>query len=245
LFLLSALGFLGVLFDDLRRKSVYWMSLAACFVAFLLLHYHRADNHRYLELYWCVALAVACATPFPTASIGRSARMLIGTVFLLATLWKVLSPAYISGHVWEDLMVFDRRFRYVASELGGLSAAAASVNLSQLRRLVAFDSVLTQVPMQIPGQLRALAQILVWWTLLIEGLVAVAFLVRRGALGRYRDHLLIGFAVSTYLLVPELSFGLILVVLGIAQAERSALRRWYLLLALYIIFMQGLYESIV
>ena len=68
------------------------------------------------------------------------------------------------------------------------------------------------------ARLALLADVLTWWTLAIEGAVALAFLCPGPSwLGRHRDHLLITFTVTTYLAAPVLGFGWLLLVLGLAQ----------------------------
>ena len=66
------------------------------------------------------------------------------------------------------------------------------------------------------------ADVLTWWTLAIEGAVALAFLgPGRSWLGRHRDHLLITFTATTYLAAPVLGFGWLLLVLGLAQCRST------------------------
>ena len=58
------------------------------------------------------------------------------------------------------------------------------------------------------------------WTIGLEALIGLGFLVRRPArLAGIRDYLLLLFIASTYALAPVVGFGWLLVVMGFAQAE--------------------------
>jgi hypothetical protein len=82
--------------------------------------------------------------------------------------------------------------------------------------------------------------VLTWWTLAIEGAVALAFLSRgTSLLGRHRDHLLITFTVSTYLAAPVLGFGWLLLVLGLAQLRTTASHLRILYVAAFVVVRLG------
>ena len=61
-----------------------------------------------------------------------------------------------------------------------------------------------------------------WWTLLIEGAVAIAFLVPSRKLEGWRDGLLLLFLGTTYFLLPVLGFAYTLAAMGLAQSPKDA-----------------------
>ena len=59
-----------------------------------------------------------------------------------------------------------------------------------------------------------------WWTVAIEGLIAVSFLARdRRGMAIVRNSLLLVFAISTYMIAPVRGFGWMLMLLGLAQCD--------------------------
>ena len=76
-----------------------------------------------------------------------------------------------------------------------------------------------------------------WWTVLLEGAVAVAFLwlLERGV-SRWRDALLLLFCVTTYAIAPVEGFGWLLISMGVAQGESKQRKmRWAYLTAFALI----------
>ena len=101
--------------------------------------------------------------------------------------------------------------------------------ISKLRET---GQALEPVALETTQQLRTIATIATWWTLVIETLVAIQFLVPIGwKLGRYRDATLMIFAVTTYAVAPVMGFGWLLMTVGIAQTTRAqgSTRLMYLL----------------
>ena len=77
------------------------------------------------------------------------------------------------------------------------------------------------------------------WNLFEQTLIAITFLVpRHSFLGRIRDPALLIFCFSIYAVVPVVSFGWLLLSMGIAQSDEKScsLRFWYLFAFLALIF---------
>ena len=78
-----------------------------------------------------------------------------------------------------------------------------------------------------------------WWTVILEGAIASAFLwyVNRG-ISKVRDALLITFCVTTYAVTPVEGFGWLLIAMGVAQcsAVRHTTRPLYLVVFVLILF---------
>jgi hypothetical protein len=65
------------------------------------------------------------------------------------------------------------------------------------------------------------ATLMTWWTLAIESLAALAFLVRSGPLDRWRNAILVVFVSTTYPFAPVLGFGWLLCIMGFAQCRND------------------------
>lgn len=71
-------------------------------------------------------------------------------------------------------------------------------------------------------RVNGLALFMTWWTILIEGLLALLFLLpNRGKLPFIRHTALLIFAISTYSVAHVTGFGWILMLLGIVQCTAS------------------------
>jgi hypothetical protein len=229
----------GLLSPALARSALLWLGLGAA-AAWRALHaWPHADNHDFLTLWACLAVAVSLPAPDPRAALARNARLLLGLVFAFATLWKaVLSPDFTDGTFFRVTLLTDGRFRDLALLAGGMSEALFEENA---RRLDAFAGGFAGAPwpgLVEPPALRRLASLLTAGTLVGEGLVALAFLWpgARG-LARLRDPALLAFCALTYVVAPVGGFGRLLCALGIAQcgADRR-LRLLYLGTWLWVLF---------
>lgn len=118
-------------------------------------------------------------------------------------------------------LLTDSRFSEIATLVGGISSEDLEANREALTTLDQPDGPLLPVELRSSERLDLAASALTWWTLAIEGAVAVTFLVPWRRLARYRDVALIAFVLTTYAVAPVVGFGWVLVCLGLAQRERS------------------------
>lgn len=202
----------------LLRRAGYWFAVLAVYLVGVSRVVLLIDNHEFLLAYWLLALALAQLRP-RADGLAVSARLLVGFAFAFATLWKAVTPAYTSGALFHTLLLFDPRFVGVGTALGGLPMAAAFENYALYEMLMTSGDPAVAVPVFDTPGVGWLAWGMTWWTLAIEGLVAVCFLApTRWLLGRARHVVLLGFLFTTYVLAPVTGFGWLLVVLGLAQA---------------------------
>ena len=204
----------------------------------VIFNWPMADNHAYLLCYWCLAIVLALLSHDPRACLAFNGRLLIGLAFALATLWKVvLSPDYLDGRFFRVTMLTDVRFEGFAQLAGGLTRD----QLESLRGFVTqhVDGQFLEAldtPLE-PARFLWLARFMTWWTVLLEGAVAVAFLwpLERGV-SRWRDALLLLFCVTTYAIAPVEGFGWLLIAMGVAQCESKQRKmRWAYLTAFALI----------
>ena len=91
-----------------------------------------------------------------------------------------------------------------------------------------------------PPAFRVLVNLITWWTLVIEGLLAVVWLLpARSLAGRQRHWLMVLFCVSTYAVATVAGFGWLIVAMAVTtlRVEQTRLAFLYLLsFALILVF---------
>jgi len=216
----TILGAAGLLLRGLRRRAAFWLVTAALLTAGYLREWYTVDNHKWLFVYWCLALGLAFATREPRAALAVSARWLVAACFVFATAWKVLSPDFLDGSFFHYAFLTDLRLEWAAEVLGGLPEGAGAANRRAVEAAVAYSAeVLDADLLSTPG-VAAAARALAWGTLAIEALVALAFLAPLPPPwdDRLRAPLLLAFVVGTYAMAPVIGFGWVLLILGLVQA---------------------------
>lgn len=227
---ITMLASAAILYRPLRRHDTFWFIVTAVLIASNFHNWYLIDNHKYLITYWCLALYLSCLTSDPAKTIGENARLLIGGAFLFATLWKAISPDFLSGTFFHYSLLIDNRFASVAAILGDLSVSAFVQNHEAIKALLEYDSTLQVIQLQDTAKIVVLAKMLTWWTIIIEGLIAVAFLWPKGRLiSKWRNLFLLAFLLTTYSIAPVIGFGWVLTIMGFTQCDSKWGRLSYVL----------------
>jgi hypothetical protein len=188
------------------------------------------DNHKILITYWCLVCALAVSAKDTDGVLAWNGRVLIGLTFLFATTWKLLAGEYWDGAFLHYTFLADDRVESVATAIGGLSPNVLPQNRLLEVLLKQFSQAIGNVTLTTSSRLQAFTLAASYWTLLIEGSVAAAFLVNPLPLfSRFRDGFLIVFIATTYFLLPVLGFAYILIIMGFAQcpSKHTAVRVAY------------------
>jgi hypothetical protein len=216
-----------------------WLALALVAGARLWLDWPLPDNHLYLLAYWCLALGLALLAPRPAAGANLSARLLIGSAFAFAVLWKAfLSPDFRDGRFFSVTLLNDPRLTHAALFLGGLSQDELQENRHALQPWPADVEPIDPPQVYEPPSFRRLVLALTWGTIALESLVALSFLAPlRGHATALRHGALLAFCAGTYALAPVAGFAWLLLVMGLAAVERPArwLPRLYLATAMLVL----------
>lgn len=192
------------------------------------------DNHKILITYWCLVCALAVSAKDPDGVLAWNGRLLIGLTFLFATAWKMLAGEYWDGAFLHYTFLSDSRVEAAATAIGGLPANVLPQNRSLEALLKQFPQAIGTVELITSSRLQAFTLAASYWTLLIEGSVAVAFLVAPLRwFSRFRDWFLIVFIATTYFLLPVLGFAYILIIMGFAQCHPSHVRTRIAYIALF------------
>jgi hypothetical protein len=237
--ILAAAG-LAILSPRTLISSWTWYALSALLAARIIADWPLPDNHIYLLTYWCLALALSLGAANPARTLATSARLLVGTAFLMAVIWKaLLSPDYLDGRFFRVTWLTDARFTDAVQLLGRLSPAELTHNRESLDPLPEGAELLDPSPPPEPPAFRYLVTASTWGVLLLEALVALSFLVPYGSRAGPLQHVgLLLFCGITYAIAPVAGFGWLLLTMGAAlcRPDQRALRAMYIAMWFLVLF---------
>ena len=200
-------------------------------------HWMWIDNHKYLISYWVLVCAMAVGAKDTARVLAWNGRLLVGLCFAFATGVKLWAGQYLNGEFMYYTLLIDDRMELFAHVGGGISLA----DLGQARMLEdhlgLFPGEAMQASLPESARLRMVALAMSWWTVLIEGAIALSFLATwPGVISRWRDWILLGFVGATYVFVPVIGFGYILAIMGFASCgrEKGRARASYLVVLILI-----------
>ncbi|MEM1296326.1 MAG: hypothetical protein AAGH89_13240 [Verrucomicrobiota bacterium] len=188
------------------------------------------DNHKFLMSYWVLACTVAVLSKHAIDVLQWNGRVLICLCFGFATVWKLLAGQYWNGDFMVYTLLVDGRMEFIAHSIAGVPRADLAQSRILEDTIGLFPNEEIQSSLPISERLKLVALGMSWWTILVEGAIAILFLAKDSFSKRWRDLVLLAFIASTYVFVPVLGFGYILTILGLASCpiERSHIRVTYL-----------------
>ncbi|MDX1946632.1 MAG: hypothetical protein SFU86_14620 [Pirellulaceae bacterium] len=230
LFLLCAPG---IVFPKLRYSPWLWVGIAALFAHMILINWAWADNHKYVMTYWSLGIAMSLfvGTSQRLVVLATNANMILGLSMLFATIWKLISPEYTSGAFFEILFLTDRRFDGTMAMITDLTFGQLQENQARVRLLrEGYLDWINPESQQLHSSaaVRRLAFIATWWTVFIEGIKGLLFLIPSNSSTIFflRNLSLIVFCFTTYVIAPVPGFGCTLACMGMATCiERG--EWWY------------------
>lgn len=206
----------ALLLPGLRSRSTLWLAVSVVLLFGYFNRWYSMDNHKFLTGYWALGLYCAALSKDPAAGIRVQARWLIGLCFLFATVWKLITPDYLDARHFEVALLSDSRFEGVAATAGGMSRQDLRANRESVTRLASWNGTEEKVTLRKNDRVRRIAVLLTWWTLAIEGGIAVAFLVPAGwAPARLRHPALLVFLFTTYAIAHVVGYGWLLAIMGV------------------------------
>ena len=238
----------GILFKSLRCHPRMWFLAGITMLIGVFLNWESADNHKYLLAYWSLALYISFKSSDPKAKMALNGKLLIGCCFLFATIWKLRMGDFMDGTFFEYTFLADERFEALAKWVGGLEAGEIAENARLLSDLKSPAPQANEAYLLNSPALEKTALVMTWWTILIEGLIAVAFLLPTRPLAlRLRNYCLILFVLSTYLMAPVIGFGWVLLIMALAQtdAKQASLRLLYITTFMLLILYQSPWKAVV
>jgi hypothetical protein len=212
----------------LIRSPWPWFALAAVIGTAQARIWWRVDDHVVATTYWLIGFGAAQFAGDPILVLRRSARLLVGCIFVLAFGWKVLSSQFTSTEFFQYTMVRDSRFEVVSQTIAGMGddeLASARTDLAELSRSGDIGDRVVVAP---GPRTATVAGLLTVWGIGIEGAVAASFLAPlRGRWRRLRPTTLVVFCLTTYGVVPVFGFAALLLTLGMMQENEARLRPIY------------------
>jgi hypothetical protein len=224
------LSVMGLLIPGLWRSPALWLALALLTGVRFYIDWPSSDNHAYLLSYWCLAFAVSGWLENREV-LFSNARYLVALTFGFAALQKWLSPDYLNGVFFLITFFLDQRFEEFVVLFSSVTFGEIDIAREYLEGDYRFFPAPDSLPFIIPSSMWWLAILSTAWNLIEQTLIAIAFLVPRDSyLGRVRDPLLLLFCFTIYAVVPVVSFGWLILAMGIAQSDgkSATLRYWYI-----------------
>lgn len=232
----------GLIFRRWLLTPAFWYITAMLLGTTIYLNWESSDNHKYMFVYWCLAMCSALSLPRGEQSetLARSSRLLIALCMILATAWKALTPQYMDDRFFTYELLADERFSHFTSWTTGVPLETLALNRDLRDLQINYPPVGEKIPVVELGggeRVALLACFLTWWTVLIEGLIGILYLLPTSKrINTFRNVLLILFAVTTYSVAPVRGFGWMLMLLGLAQCNREErIYRWGFLGAMLLI----------
>ncbi len=220
-----ALAILGLIFSEVRHNGYFWFALTCLMAAGIVFSWEVSDNHKYAICYWTLAIFLVHWFDEAGDRLVLSARLLLGLIFAFALFWKLVTPDFMTGDFFQHAFLYDGRFSAKVELIGILDSDAATFNQVARETLTTPEGDATRVQIRMPPAITELAQFLAWWTIVLEGLVAMCFLApARFRWTRTGDYLLMIFVASTYLVAPVIGFGWLLIIMGIVQCRSDRAR---------------------
>jgi len=220
--IISQLALLAVLLHrPLLDNPALWAMLAGVGTLALLQHWYVADNHKYLLVYWLWVVTLASLYEQRRDKLLLfNARFFLVFIFLGAALQKLFSARYMSGEMFEMLLLVDERFR-AFSHLVGIDKSLADAAVLSYATL---QSPLTEVidnEIRLPATAhsRLVALAVTWYDLLVQALIGALLLANRRVCDLLAHAALLFFIFTTYLPAPVFGFGWTLIILGFALTK--------------------------
>jgi hypothetical protein len=202
----------------LMRKWWFWMGIVAVLAVHDAAWWFAIDNHKYLILWWCIAvmLAVTVGRDKQQPTLAVSAALLIGLSMACAVGWKLASADYRDGSFFEFTLLTEPRFERLTTLLHDVPAEQV---VSASLEATADAPATLRLDHRAVAAVRPWAKAMTWWTVGIEAAIATLFLlpVWRDPLRHARHAALLLFAATTYAIATVPGFAWVLLVMGTAQ----------------------------
>jgi hypothetical protein len=205
------------------RTWPFWAAIAGASTLGLLSDWYGADNHKYLLAYWLWVIALAHAVKprdFGETLLVTNARFFVVFIFLGAALQKFFSPSYMSGEMFETLLLLDERFRAFAA-LAGIDLVIPDAAGKAVFLLKSPMSIVENNELIFPSNDRVnfVARLITWYDIYVQVAIGLFFLPNRRVTDIFGHAFLLFFIFTTYLPAPVFGFGWTLAIIGFILAR--------------------------
>lgn len=224
---------IGVLFSEVRRSKLFWFIQISFYALWTFNNWQLIDNHRFLWLYWLIAIFVGLFHHNPNASIRTSAQYLIATCMAFAVIQKAMSGDYTSSNFFLYHLITDSRFAFLDSLVDTNMRQLIYTNKEALS-LVQKNSTKEIISLG-PPIIATFATIITWYTITIEMVLSGLFFLPK-KLMHYWQHVLLLVFSTIYFLLPIKGFAFTLLIMGFCCLKKSdtAFKWAYLFFIIYI-----------
>lgn len=235
--LITLAGILMLVHEKVLFNRAFWIGMFFVMGVITSYLYSSMDNHKYLIGYWTLACGLSLGTKEVRAILAHNARLLVGLAFGFAVFWKVIGGEFLSGEFFQGIFLLDERFWLFTTWVTGVSVDALESFDDLLMYFEIFPNLASSLTFPASAALSKWALGFSYWTLVIESLIAGAFLLKGDhGFQRYRHVYLMIFLLTTYVLAPVDSFAMILCILGFAHLKDSQIKMKWAYLSLFFLF---------
>ncbi|MXV19996.1 hypothetical protein [Deinococcus xianganensis] len=219
----------ALLFRRVIDTQGFWFTVLLAVALPVANNWWAPGGHTFLLLYWICAVFLSFSARDPRVMLAVSGRYLIGTSFLFAALWKLISPEFTDGTALRYFMTTMIPIGVTTQLLTGLTQDQLQHNIQVITELLKQSSTVT-VPLIKPPHIALTAEVFTRATQVTEVALAAVFLAPLAPRQVvWRDVALIFFFVSAYSVLPVPSFAVLLACIGFASASSSVTRSFFLL----------------
>lgn len=218
----------GLLVRKIILNKWYWIIYAALTVYFYLIMdlVNYVPNHRHIFAYLSIGVLITLFLYSNSLNalnfLSVQAKNIIGICFLFATIGKFLAPEFLDGSFFEFTNLIDPRFFGFTSNMAGIDMSSLLENGRNFERFLATEMPQQTVSLNSSQRLESVGLILSYWTIFIEGMTAISFVLpQRFLLSKYRDLFLVTFIITTYPIATVTGFALVLATMGFMQSLRE------------------------
>lgn len=215
---------LACLFPQLVRREQFWLVVCLTVGSSITLSWQHVSNHTFVLFYWTLALLISCFATDRLWVLARSARWLLGSLFLFAFIFKLASADFQSGATMRYFLSATLPLGQGAVALTELTRAQLEQNMAAVERVLSAPGTAPVLLLAPPG-LGVLADVLTRATQVAEGWLALVFLVPLPARWRWlREASLLTFFLTAYTVLPVAPFATQLAYLGYAFTRSDRFR---------------------
>src|SRR5690606_4604248 len=139
-----------------------------------------------------------------------------------AVIGKFLAPEFLNGSFFEFTNTADPRFFGFTSFMADIDMQSLLNNETNINRLTSGNNPNYSFPLNGVENLTNLGMVISYWTIFIEGMIAISFLIpNKFLLSKYRNVFLIAFIITTYPIATVAGFASILACMGFMQSIKD------------------------
>jgi hypothetical protein len=216
---LKILALYMIISNRLFLDKSLWLILMLFHLLILFLQWDYIDNHKYISIYWLLACYLSLYSSKPLEHLQFNAKVLIGTVFIVATFQKIIGGQYTDGSFLHFTFITDGRFEIPIGLWADLPMNLLPENQAAMDDLRSFPNIVQDIKLHTANSIKHLARFVSYWTLIVEFLIGFLFLysIKSDRLRQFKDYVLMYFMLSTYSIVMVSGFNYLLILLGFSQ----------------------------